>query len=304
MPYKEIRADYSVTSTDTTMEGIRSFIEVENTESCTQEDIPALGDPFSVLYPKLIIRNIKEVPYHQNHSSVSSDKNMYKYVCSYSDAPVTENYDENYMATKFTGGTNVISLDLGPSGSEWFWAAETGDTEASGAILKRQVYFMEAKGTWSITYTIPQVEDLENISWAEFLTGGGDINYGILNSIGKINLLEVPITPAPSGETVTFKKGQLLFTNFDAVPGILNPGLHVWFVTMNFAYRVVNLSEDEEYSNIDYPWQYLINDKYEVGQWQYQLPVKLDAVIPPLPANDTYLYNFIDFNTSLNPLLV
>jgi len=298
MAYKELRSDYSLTQSNTGMEGTKAFINAV-ADACTQEDLPALNDPFSVAYPALKLRNIKAVPYNVNDSGTTE----YKYLCTYGSTPDPDYWEENYYSARYTGGTSIISLDLDKDGSEWKWIPTIGDTEATSAILKRQVYFQEIRGTYSVTLTVPQETNEEYypgyVSYGYFLTGGDSDTYGIFNSLGKINSQDVKISPIET--TYEFQSGQLLFTSFDASTTVDRYGLQVWLVTINYSYRVVNLIVgDTTNYNVPYPWIYLINDKASSGEFPYQIPVKATPS-GSFPQDGVYLYDFSDFGTSLDP---
>ena len=296
--YRQLISGYNLTKTTSGIEGTKVYIESDPSD-CTIANLPELGDPFNVQYSNCLLRSIQEVTYHQDHSVAGADKNRYKYVLSYSTEPDERWLDELQFTTTYSGGTTAISLDLKNKASQWHWLKDIRDTSYGSQILKRQVYIIEAKGTYTYTLQVPQVETDTYYSWGTFLTGDGgpDSEYGIINSIGKINSVEVAISPT-SGETKTFQKGQVLFTSFDCKAGVSSTGRHIWNVNLNFAYRVVNLDADNQ--NVEYPWLYLINDQAESGDNQYQVPVHNTP--GGAYADDLFLYNFADFNSSLDPL--
>jgi len=283
MPYKEIREDYSLQKNKMSIDGTRSYIHTSSS-NCTIENLPIVGESFSVVYPLCVLNSIRALPYHFEADGASD----WKYVCSYSTTPNSAYQGDSEFETRYTGGGSIESIKLDNGGSAWYWKTSSGESTASGGkILDQSVYRRTTKGTYSVVVTLPEFgsDFYPGIkSWSTYWSSG------ILAAIGKLNKTEFA-----GGGGTTWNVGQVLFSSFDSSPTIDGNGVKVWIVNLNFTYMFSNVNNNQ--------WQYLLNDKASGGNY-YQIPVfgtKTPDKFPPdgNPSGE-YLYDYADFTSTLN----
>lgn len=239
--YKYIREAYDLTKTITGKTGTKVFLDYAN----GVEDLPELGDPFGVLDKALKCVSIKETP---NHFEEGICKR--KYVCNYSTDTVI-----NTNANQFihNGGSEMISVD---DPKEWFWVPTFG--APTTGLYKGKLYKNTIRGSISKAIFVGVAAD----------EGGGSpfqtyLEGQVYPKLGKINKTDFKLA------NVTYNKGTLLFPNYNAILITDELGTEKMQVTLNFAYRILQIGD----VNVDYSWDYyLFPDKVtSPGHPEWQL---------------------------------
>jgi len=305
MPYKELRSEYSLTSTVNGFEGNKTFIDhpVGGQGGCVVASLPVIGDAFDLDHETCTVKTITKTAYSYNHATTEDG---YKYVCTYSTEPDPNRYADQWYNTRYTGGGQEITYNIKKEGSEWAWVEEIGNTVRNGIVGSNSLSVKVMTGTYTTTVILPNKVDAARVgdtrtTWGNFLTGNGSTTYGINNSLGKINTEEMKISPIESDASSKWKSGTLMFHSYDAYPIIDEWGLPSWVCNLNFNYKIIDLSYGGAVTNknVDYSWLYALNTQSKPDKFQWQIPARKDPD-GTFPEDGVYVYNFADFLTTLD----
>ena len=288
--YSDLRSDRRFTEGESETTGVKVFFEADTANACTQTKIPEVGDAYDTEHPGLKIVVLEKFAYGYNHDT---GKDKYKWACQYSTAP---NLDlENQYATRFSGGAQIESIKLSNK-SNWGWAKH-GSSTVTDAINNQSIYKVTTKGSYSRLVTVPDKTNSEHypgVSNFETYMGAASTTKGIIPSLGKVNLQEF---------VDVFAFGQCLFQSFDDEFTRDKDGIDIHRITLNFTYVFLNIMDESTpgniIPNIANSQQYIFNDLAKENEQKYQKPVKVNP-IPSKKINGVYLYDYIDFNVSLD----
>jgi hypothetical protein len=283
--YKELREGWEYTSSVQGGSGTRVFID----ETGGTASLPAIGDSFSGVYINVICTSIKETLYH-----VEGAADKKKYVCTYSARNNTatfhrkERTDEDNFVN--SGGSEMVSIDNPKS---WYWVPLPWVNSATEGLKKGKMYKNTIRGALSKTLIFSPTG---SHSYQNFMS------EQVFPKLGKINQNAL----AAADWSLAFKKGNVLFINYDSSLVTDEDGDDKWEVTLNFAYRILEVPLCPNGSmgvaagspNIEQSWNfYLFPDEKSVGHPEWQMVTNTKGVDPP-PACDfdnDFVYKTTDF---------
>jgi len=277
--YKELREGYEFTRATQGSSGTRVFID----QTGGTDSLPSLGDAFSVSYPNVKCTSVQEVLYH-----VEGTTDKKKYVCQYSTTNTTitvhrkDRTDEDNFVN--SGGAELVSIE---NPKEWYWMPEPWVDATTEGLYKGRMFKNTIRGALSKTIILDKEGDH---SYANFMS------EQVLPKVGKIN--SVALTSA--NWSLAFNKGTVLFTNWDSALVTNEDGDDKWEVTLNFAYRILQVPEaanqmgaDATGSNIDYSWNWYLYPDAKVSpghpDWQMVTNTKGSGGAPNFDSNFVYL---------------
>ena len=280
--YKELREEYELTTTESGVSGVRSFICL----AAGLVDLPSLGDPFSVTYPACLLRSIHAEKYHVLEGETGCDADGVKYICEYNTAEINVYrpvLDRDADQINFSAGGEEWSIK---DPKFWYWQPNRVTTTAEGPIAQR-LFKHTIRGTISKTVTYPVSGD----SFGNWL-------YNTVNTkLGKINdnyWLAMDGAGAGAGTDTLFNPGTVLFSSYQGKMVLDEDGSKIWEITLNFSYRILNVGDlsDPLNWNVDDSWHYLLREKKTSAgdpDWQKVTQVS-PADLSIASRNKNYLY--------------
>lgn len=253
--YKELREGWSL-KRGGSLSGTRIFIDYSGGTAT----LPEIGDPFDGTYTGLLCSNITEELYAYDGSDGK------KYTCEYAVGSVTApplEYvdpvdDDNLIVS---AGTEIVAAD---ANSTWYWHLKE-DVDGDGAV-QQKIYKNIVRGSISKTLS------MSTASYTSFKT------THIIPKLGKINEAALSV----SKWYYAYPIGTVLFTGTNERLAVDELGVRVWEVTLNFAYRILDVGAR---INVPYSWCYLINNTKDDLDPEWQMP----AITPGVPGIPTDL---------------
>lgn len=279
--YKELRDGYEFVRTSGSTNGVRVFID----ETGGTDVLPSIGDPISIAYPLCKCLSIKEEMYHFESGVCKK-----KYICTYSTVKKSIvvgvlNTDEDQML--HTGGERQVSIG---GMKNYYIVKRPWNALVVEAQFQDKVGYRTVQGTISKTILIDTDGDHSFNNFAQ---------EQIFKKLGRIN--SEPLSTS-DGWALDYKKGTVLFSNYNARLVLDEQGDKKWEVTLNFAYRILQIPQCNDAvwadqpggTNIQYSWNFSVATLADTDPdptiWNLiatkDLPVDLD--------ND-YLYKAVDF---------